>query len=149
MNIRTHIARYAILTIALLPISLSADEVRIRAFTSDGCSAWPDGTLFEKKLWLRCCVVHDVAYWQGGTREERKEADEALRQCVAEVGEPEIAAVMLAGVRVGGSPYWPTSFRWGYGWEWPRGYRALTPDERVVVDQTLSETGVKLPAEAR
>jgi hypothetical protein len=36
---------------------------------------------------------------------------------------------MLAGVRIGGTPYLPTRFRWGYGWPWPRGYRALTPAE--------------------
>lgn len=29
---------------------------------------------------------------------------------------------MLSGVRVGGSPYWPTKFRWGYGWSYPHGY---------------------------
>ena len=39
---------------------------------------------------------------------------------------------MLGGVRVGGSPYWPTQFRWGYGWPYPRGYQALSPDERTL-----------------
>ena len=36
---------------------------------------------------------------------------------------------MLAGVRVGGSPYFPTSFRWGYGWPYPRWYRTLSESE--------------------
>jgi len=57
--------------------------------------------------------------------------------CVAHVGEPGIAALMLAGVRVGGSPYWPTRFRWGYGWPWPRGYRAPTPAEHDQIEKAL------------
>ena len=56
-------------------------------------------------------------------------ADRALHDCVDQVGEPAIATLMLAGVRIGGTPYLPTRFRWGYGWPWPRGYRALTPAE--------------------
>jgi len=91
----------------------------------------------HKTLWLSCCTEHDKAYWQGGTYRDRRKADEELRRCVANVGEPGIAALMLAGARVGGSPYWPTRFRWGYGWPWPRGYRALTPAERDQVQQAL------------
>src|SRR5262245_42851965 len=46
------------------------------AFTTDGCSVWPDGS------WRECCLVHDVAYWCGGP-EERVRADQDLRSCVA------------------------------------------------------------------
>jgi len=102
-------------------------------FRSDGCSAFPDGTLEQNNLWLKCCIEHDKEYWKGGTYQERKIADEALQQCVAEVGEPEIAQLMLAGVRVGGTPYLPTKFRWGYGWPYPRGYKALTDKEKSEV----------------
>jgi len=132
-------SRATLLAICLtLSMSAHADEVQIRPFTSDGCSAWPDGTLVQNRLWPRCCTVHDRAYWQGGTYDERVAADRALRVCVASVGEPEVAAIMLAGVRVGGSPWWPTTFRWGYGWEWLRGYRALTPEEKAVIETALS-----------
>jgi len=109
-------------------------------FVSDGCSAWPDGTLAQKDLWLKCCEVHDVAYWQGGTRLARLEADEALERCVADIGEPAMGVVMLAGVRVGGSPWWPSSFRWGYGWPWPRGYGELTNAEREQVARELKQS---------
>ncbi len=108
-------------------------------FTSDGCSAFPDGTPRQKTLWLDCCYQHDRAYWQGGIREQRAEADQALRACVAAVGEPEIAALMLAGVRVGGTPYLPTRFRWGYGWPFFRGYKALSADEIRQVDAFVQE----------
>jgi hypothetical protein len=48
-------------------------------------------------------------------------------------------------VRVGGSPYWPTRFRWGYGWPWPRGYRALTPAERDQIQKALRDGEPALP----
>lgn len=119
-------------TILLLAGGLSATGLRadeLKPFTSDGCSAFPDGTLLQQELWLQCCTAHDKSYWRGGTEEERRQADIALQACVEEVGEPAIAAVMLTGVRVGGSPYWPTRFRWGYGWSYPRFYGPLTEEE--------------------
>ena len=107
-------------------------------FTSDGCSSFPDGTLKQKQLWLDCCVAHDKAYWMGGTYQERLDADKALESCVKQVGEKAIAKLMLAGVRVGGSPYWPTSFRWSYGWDFTRGYDELTSEERAYAEKLLA-----------
>ena len=126
---------------AALAFSLSAAcaaQETLRPFTTDGCSDFPDGTPSHKTLWLSCCTEHDKAYWQGGTYDERRKTDEELQRCVAKVGEPGIAALMLAGVWVGGSPYWPTRYRWGYGWPWPRGYRELTAAERDQIQQALS-----------
>ncbi len=82
-------------------------------FESDGCSCWPDGD------WLECCVKHDLVYWQGGTREERKDADRELGQCVTEKGHPIVGQVMFLGVRMGGVWWLPTPFRWGFGWDYP------------------------------
>ena len=110
----------------------------IKPFSTDGCSAFPDGTLWQNELWLSCCTAHDLAYWQGGTYQQRLEADQTLKQCVEKVGEPSIAAVMLAGVRVGGTPYLPTKFRWGYGWPYPRGYKAITPEEKKQIENILN-----------
>ncbi|HHJ34827.1 MAG TPA: hypothetical protein ENJ87_03585 [Gammaproteobacteria bacterium] len=114
-----------------MPALLYASE--LKPFTSDGCSAFPDGTLAQRQLWLDCCTEHDRAYWKGGTYEERLDADRQLRACVARVGEPEVALLMLAGVRVGGTPYLPTAFRWGYGWSYPRFYGPLDQEELSMV----------------
>lgn len=114
-----------------------ADE--LKPFTTDGCSVFPDGTPEQQSLWAGCCIRHDLAYWQGGTQAERLAADQALQRCVARVGEPEIAALMLAGVRVGGSPWFPTPYRWGYGWPYPRGYQGLTGEEKRQVHQRLRQ----------
>ncbi len=115
----------------LLATPVLADE--LKPFTSDGCSAFPDGNRAQHELWLACCIAHDFAYWQGGTSAQRKEADDTLAQCVTKTGERAIAQLMLAGVRVGGTPYLPTRFRWGYGWPYLRGYKALTAEELTEV----------------
>ncbi len=83
-------------------------------FKSDGCSLFPDGD------WVECCVVHDFAYWIGGTRGERKNADATLRQCVVDKGHPKTAGLMYYGVRLGGVWWLPTPFRWGFGWPYPQ-----------------------------
>lgn len=119
----------------------------IAPFTTDGCSSFPDGTWAEQQLWLDCCIQHDFAYWQGGSYSERTAADRALEACVAELGETEISLLMFLGVRVGGTPFIPTNFRWGYGWpEW-RGYQALTEEEKAVIDQAVAKLPTELKAQ--
>lgn len=72
--------------------------------------------------WNDCCVEHDRAYWQGGSARKRRRADAALLACVATNGHPVWAILMWAAVRIGGHPYWPTRWRWGYGHKWPHHY---------------------------
>lgn len=129
----------SLLALYALAVSLTKQD-KLAAFTSDGCSAFPDGTPSQNALWLACCTAHDRAYWRGGSYADRLAADQALEQCVADVGEPEIALLMLAGVRVGGSPLFPTPFRWGYGWRYPRFYGELSQAE-----QNLFETHAPYP----
>jgi len=94
-------------------------------FTTDGCTHWFDNS------WTACCVAHDIAYWCGGGEEDRKEADRLLRQC-ANQKRPFLGDFLYASVRVWGSPWLPTPWRWGYGWkEWPRGYEKLAPADSV------------------
>ncbi|MAN50789.1 MAG: hypothetical protein CMG77_02580 [Marinimicrobium sp.] len=114
-------------TLLFLPLGAVAGD--LQPFETDGCSSFPDGTVQNNELWLSCCIAHDYAYWIGGTYRDRLDADNELKRCVADVGEPEIAMLMLAGVRVGGTPFLPTEFRWGYGWPFLRGYKALTENE--------------------
>lgn len=122
------LSRY-IFIYSLLLISHSSHSADLNPFISDGCSSFPNGTFEQNELWLSCCERHDLDYWKGGTYQQRLDSDRALRVCVAKVGEPEIALLMLAGVRVGGTPFLPTSFRWGYGWGYPRFYGPLSDDE--------------------
>jgi hypothetical protein len=100
-------------------------------FSSDGCSLFPDSFVMTKKDWCECCFQHDVAYWQGGTEQQREDADIALKQCVIiKTDNKALANLMYDGVRLGGSPYFYNWYRWGYGWSYlddSRGkYEALT-----------------------
>lgn len=137
---------YLIVFIFVLFVAIPSQADTLEPFTSDGCSVFPDGTFAHKTLWLKCCTQHDFEYWQGGTYQQRLISDRKLKSCVSEVGQPEIAALMLAGVRVGGTPYLPTPFRWGYGWPYPRFYGPLNKEEleqvnklsKVPLDSTLN-----------
>ncbi|MCX5795989.1 MAG: hypothetical protein NTY77_10880 [Elusimicrobia bacterium] len=120
----------------LLTLAGCASQPRLRPFTTDGCSLFPDGTSEHKDLWLDCCKKHDHKYWMGGTKAERLQADIELRNCVAGVGEPRTAELMLQGVRAGGTPYLPTRFRWGYGWRYFRGYKPLTDKEKKLIEDS-------------
>lgn len=127
----------ALLLILLFTATCVQATDRIQPFSTDGCSLFPDGTLRENQLWLSCCIEHDKRYWMGGTWQERLQADRELRSCVTRMGKPEIADIMLGGVRIGGSPFWPTPFRWGYGWGYWRGYKPLSERERLQIEQSL------------
>ncbi len=129
-----------ILLLALLLLGTFSHAAVLAPFTTDGCSKFPDGPPAEPDRWRNCCLEHDKAYWLGGTRAERKEADKALKSCIAKVENRVLADVMWAGVRAGGSPYWPTSFRWGYGWTPSRGYRAVTDAERKMAEGLILQT---------
>lgn len=120
--------RFVFIMFLLNSFSLSANNALI-PFVSDGCSGFPDGNFSQPQRWLLCCEAHDFDYWKGGSSAERLSSDHNLQKCVANLGHPTIAVLMFAGVRVGGSPYLPTPFRWGYGWPFPKGYAPLTPNE--------------------
>ena len=129
-----------IISAVLIVLSTWTMSDELKPFTTDGCSAFPDGTLEENELWLACCTAHDNAYWKGGTYNDRQKADGELQVCVEGVGEPEISLLMLAGVRVGGSPFFPTIFRWGYGWSYPRLYGTLSDEElNLVIQRSKNE----------
>ena len=116
-----------------------ATTSELNEFASDGCSLFPDGTPKERMLWCDCCFNHDIAYWRGGTEEDRKAADKMLRACVLErTGNNTLATAMYDGVRAGGSPIFPTWYRWGYGWKYGRGYQSLTEEEQKQVSDKLA-----------
>ena len=118
----------------------------LQEFTSDGCSLFPDGSVKDRDLWCDCCLTHDIAYWQGGTKEERKRADKTLRQCVLKrTNSKALATMMYEGVRAGGHPAFPTWYRWGYGWQYGKGYAPLKEQEKQQVRATLDAYYAKHP----
>ena len=111
----------------------------LRDFTTDGCSLFPDGDVVGTLQWRDCCVNHDKAYWRGGTAKERLHADAKLRDCVQTHSDRTAqATLMYWGVRIGGTPWLPTRFRWAYGWGYGRGYEPLSLDEQKQADEKIS-----------
>ncbi|MEO0365857.1 MAG: hypothetical protein AAF265_10225 [Pseudomonadota bacterium] len=135
----THTYLILLLLLILLASGCSS-EPQLETFASDGCSLFPDRAEALDKEWCHCCLEHDVAYWQGGTREQRQAADQKLRDCVAEAtGSDALARVMYEGVRTGGGPQFPTWYRWGYGWSPNQGYTPLTATQQTEVRSILDE----------
>ncbi|WP_198414758.1 hypothetical protein [Piscinibacter terrae] len=118
----------------------------LKPFTTDGCSMFPDRSAAMKADWCHCCVVHDLAYWRGGTADARLSADRTLQACVLQAtNDQAFADLMFNGVRVGGGPGLPTPYRWGYGWPYGRGYKPLTPDEEAQAQELEADYRSKHP----
>ena len=88
----------------------------IYPYKSDGCSLAPDFDIGD------CCRAHDESYWQGGSCEQRRAADDVLRQCIVAKGHPALAHIYHRAVRIGGLPLLPLPWRWGFGWPYGMGY---------------------------
>lgn len=132
--------------LAALVLSSCASTRVLRDFHSDGCSLFPDGDAADRGRWADCCKDHDRVYWRGGSARQRQTADAGLRQCVlARSQRPVLAAGMHAGVRIGGLPWWPTPFRWAYGWGYGRGYTPLTAAESQQADDLLDAYRRRFP----
>lgn len=136
MNVRWVLLGGAIL---LLSVSCSQSE-QLKPFTSDGCTLFPNRDLISSQDWCDCCLQHDIAYWKGGTEQQRLAADVALRDCVlAKTENNALANLMYEGVRFGGSPYFYNWYRWGYGWSYQRKYQALTDKEESRANALLNQ----------
>ena len=135
-----YVAYVLSVTSVLFLLTACSRRGELRDFSSDGCSLFPDRSLINEDDWCECCFEHDIAYWKGGTEEERLLADQALRDCVFEkTGNRELAEAMYTGVRLGGSPYFYNWYRWGYGWDFERKYKPLTEEEKKLVEQKLNQ----------
>lgn len=106
----------------------------IKPFESDGCSCVPDGPHSDPDRWTPACEEHDRTYWAGGSHRDRLNADRKLKASIKKSGHPFVSEIYFIGTRFGGSPYFPTPWRWGFGYPWPRAYQKhpkshiLTPD---------------------
>jgi hypothetical protein len=134
-----------IISLCLLMFPFTASQANeIKPFKTDGCSMWMDGPPLYPNLWRHCCVAHDLAYWQGGTKEQRAMADNAIQACVLEAAESKGMANYMHGmIRWGGSPYWMNYYRWGYGWNYwdsfmkPRGYKIPSIKEQIKINEQM------------
>ena len=74
---------------------------------------------------------------------QRSQADRAFRQCIEAANHPLLGGIYYYSVRIGGTPYLPTPWRWGFGWDYPRGYRDIAgetaPPQQGEAGETTAE----------
>jgi hypothetical protein len=105
----------------------------LHPFVTDGCTDSPNG-LFGA-TWTQCCITHDLAYWEGGTSDDKHQADETLKACITgKSGSPLIGDTYFAAVDLFGAAFPRASWVWGYGWTYFRGFETLGPDELAQVN---------------
>lgn len=133
-----------LIPILILLLTACSKSSALKPFKTDGCSLFPDGDLKDRDRWCNCCVTHDIAYWQGGTEQQRLAADKALRACVLKkTGNATFAEMMYQGVRAGGAAIFPNWYRWGYGWDYGIGDKALTQQQQQQVSEALKTIKAK------
>jgi len=122
------------------------EPLEIKEFQSDGCTCFFNGTRSQPSLWREDCLAHDYAYWRGGSFQQRKRADLLLRNQIRRKGAPITAFLVYVGVRLGGSPWLPTPWRWGFGWNcFPLGYREWTQEMSESMGEGASSEVMSLP----
>jgi hypothetical protein len=139
-----------LLLVAILSLFSTPAQAELAEFTTDGCSAFLDHPLLSKsRSWAHCCVTHDLAYWQGGTLDQRVAADQELFSCVENaLGKGHSLPFFIwLGVKMGGSPYGsynPFYWRWGYGWS-ESSYHELSAEEKLEVADKLTRVYQSMP----
>lgn len=137
---KRHYFTTIIVLILLTSLTGCAAKHELRAFKGDGCSLFPESSDRSGNDWSECCLEHDITYWQGGTKEERQAADLLFRECIIEKTNNDwLADLMYNAVRVGGTPHFPSWYRWGYGWNYGRGYEPLNEEEQQAVQVLLDQ----------
>lgn len=129
----------------------SAAGDKLVSFETDYCTGYPEGTLNEPKLWKHCCLEHDLYFWAGGNKEDRKVSDLLLKACVEETGEELQARLIYWAVSLGS--YSPVKFsnkKWNYGWPERPVHQSLSNQDINKVEATLLKEDYKfIPAPVR
>ncbi len=121
-------------------INVNYDQGEFSPFTTDGCSMYPDQNYFpgQEHKWIHCCIAHDIAYWIGGTADQREVADTELKNCVTQATNKYHGKMMYLGVKVGGVPGTGLPWAWGYGWQNFKKYSPLSEQNIEEIRQNTS-----------
>ncbi len=135
---------FSLVACAVQPAARQSETQAPKPFHADGCTWFPDGDYRD------CCDTHDRDYWCGGARVERLQSDFELRQCVAAKGRTLRSALIYLGVRIGGVPWLPTSWRWGFGWRFGHGYSAAPTGACMVAQhEAMPDSNIRSPGVGR
>ena len=91
-----------------------------KPFYFDGCTLFPDK--IGSVSFLSACLQHDIAYWYGGSSEDRKQADLVFKQDIKDLGMvgSVFSLPMYLAVRIFGDTWLMKQFgaNWGFGYNW-------------------------------
>ncbi len=136
-------------SLAMLP-SLVLGQTPPTPFQTDYCTNYPEGTKEEPEKWKHCCLMHDMFFWAGGSREARNDADLELKQCTEKAGAPNHAKIMYYAVRLGSySPIKYSSKKWNYAWEGRPSYQALSLDDIKLITTELNSGYENIPVQMK
>jgi hypothetical protein len=73
----------------------------------------------------------------GGAEKDRKLADSELGKCVGAKSFSILGDIFYFAVEIGGSPFYHSTWRWGYGWVNSREYFSRTSENLSAISQEL------------
>jgi hypothetical protein len=131
-------------------------------FVSDGCTAPNQYDHLTKASYVKCCYIHDIAYYVGGSEEKRKQADHQLRSCVekkilAAGGSfshaKRTASAIFMAVRIAGGTSYNCLFddnywEWGFAWKDTEGCFCRERPDHLALTRVNRETIAELRARA-
>lgn len=128
-----------IILIFSFPFLTYADASQLRPFETDYCTNYSEGTRSNPDLWKHCCLIHDLYFWAGGTKQDRYNADIGLKRCVEETGAYYRARLIYYAVRAGS--YSPIKFpdkKWNNGWKDRPDFQSLSREDIDNIEIELS-----------
>lgn len=126
--------------LSLILNSAQAEEIQktLQDFETDGCTMFIDGPSSKPDLWAHCCFEHDLRYWFGGAKEDKKFSDIQLRECVRNVAGNFWANLMYAGVTAGNMSPVKFKYVWSWGWTPKRDKTKLTEEETHYIVERIN-----------
>ena len=109
----------------------------IQPFKTDLCTHYPNATDGILRPYTKCCLIHDVEYYLGGTKSDRKNADKNLKKCFKDMGYNLRSSVVFTGVRLFGKHYWGYAFK-----DLKPAYWDLTPEQKKILLIELNFYGI-------
>lgn len=112
----------------------AVDSKVINPFTTDLCTFYKEGS------WSHCCLKHDLYFWAGGTKDERKDVDLELKECVKQAGGKVNADIIYLGVKLGSlSPLKIKGKQWGNAWSRKVRNTPLNSQDILQLEESLIE----------
>lgn len=139
---------YTLFLLLITSTVYGRNDVVLKPFLTDFCTSYAEGTRSQPDLWKHCCIEHDLYFWAGGSKADRKATDIRLRDCVAATGAETHARLIYTAVSIGGaSPIRFKTKQWGHAFENRERYQSLSLEETNLVIEALKPGHPHVPGD--